>query len=88
MEAVQVPIFKNKRRLAISTRHENVFFSIVMLFSSKWPYFIAFLLGSLSKTSAMRYSVVTAENLAGTTSPISLFNFPATFGEKINSQLL
>ena len=40
-----------------------------MLFSSKWLYFIALLLSSLSKTSAMRNSVVTAENLAGTTSP-------------------
>ena len=49
-----------------------------MLFSSKWLYFIAFLLGPLSKTSAMRSSVVTAENVAGTTSPISLFLFPVT----------
>ena len=59
-----------------------------MLFSSKWLYFIALLLSSLSKTSAMRYSVVTADNLAGTTSPISLFLLPVTFSGTINSQLL
>ena len=39
------------------------------------------------KTSAMRNSVVTDENLAGTTSPISLF-LPVTFSGTINSQLL
>ena len=50
-----------------------------MLFSSKWLYFIALMLSSLSKTSAMRSSVLTAENFTGTTSPISLFLFPVTF---------
>ena len=56
-----------------------------MLFSSKWLYFIASLLSSLSKTSAMCNSVVTAENLAGTTSPISLFLLPVTFANKLFS---
>ena len=48
------------------------------LFSSKWLYFIALLLSSLPKTSAIRSSVVTAENFAGTTSLISLYLFPVT----------
>ena len=56
-----------------------------MLFSSKWLYFIALLLSSLSKTSVMHNSVVTARNLAGTTSPISLFLLPVTFANKLLS---
>ena len=57
-----------------------------MLFSSKWLYFIALLLSSLSKTSAMCNSVVTAANLAGTTSRISpLFLLPVTFANKLFS---
>ena len=43
-----------------------------MLFSSEWLYLIVLLLSSLSKTSAMCNSIVTTENLASTTSPISL----------------
>ena len=56
-----------------------------MLFSSKWLYFIALLLSSLSKTSALCNSVVTAENLAGTTRLNSLFLFPVTFASKLFS---
>ena len=54
-----------------------------MFFSSKWLYFTALLLISLSKTSAIRISVVKAENFAGTTSPTSIFFFPVTFGNSL-----
>ena len=40
---------------------------------------------SLSKTSAMRNSVVSAENLSGTTNPISFFLFSVTFANKLFS---
>ena len=56
-----------------------------MFFSSKWLYFTALLLISLSKTSAMRSSVVKAKNFAGTTSLTSLFLFPVTFANSLLS---
>ena len=56
-----------------------------MFFSSKWLYFTALLLLSLSKTSAMRSSVVKAKNFASTTSPTSLFPFPVTFANSLLS---
>ena len=56
-----------------------------MLFNSKWLYFIALLLSSLSKTSAVRNSMVTAKNFAGITGPISLFLLPVTFANKLFS---
>ena len=39
----------------------------------------------LSKTSVMRNSVVTAENLSGTARPISLFLLPVIFANKLFS---
>ena len=44
-----------------------------MLFRSKWLlYFVALLLSSVSKTSAMHGFVIAAKSLPGTTSTISL----------------
>ena len=56
-----------------------------MFFSSKWLYLTALLLISLSKTSAMRSSVMKAESFAGTTSLTSLFLFPVTFANSLLS---
>ena len=46
-------------------------------------YLVALLLSCLPKTSATRSSIVTAENLAGRTSPISLYLFPVSFANSL-----
>ena len=43
-----------------------------MIFNSKWRYFIALLLSSLSKTSAMRISVEKDEIFVGTVLPYTI----------------